>query len=290
MVNISGASATGNRTRWARWVGYTAFAWALLFSLMHLYWGIEASTTGRLTVPGRAITAGGRVDGSAWAAYAVILCIMGVLVALLRFRGERMTRRTQLAVVGAACTAMTAYVVYSFTANDFQWLIAPGVLCAAAAVIALALIQPWGRAIPRRLLLLLAWVGGAILILKTLYGASVQVLAVAGVITWQQMQTLIGAPASQAPTAQEGVQMTLWNFLFWNPWFLLGGVLFCALAWLAGRGGPWRSPGVRLTAETPRTPERNSGILNNNLEERERPTVKYLTSTRAVSRERSTTT
>ena len=148
MVNISGASATGNRTRGARWVGYTAFGWALLFSLMHLYWGIEASTTGRLTVPGGAITAGGRVDGSAWVAYAVILCIMGVLVALLRFRGEGMTRRTQLAVVGSACTAMTAYVVYAFTANDFQWLIAPGVLCAAAAVIALALIQPWGASSP----------------------------------------------------------------------------------------------------------------------------------------------
>jgi hypothetical protein len=183
MVNISGASATGNRTRWARWVGYTAFAWALLFSLMHLYWGIEASTTGRLTVPGGAITAGGRVDGSAWVAYAVILCIMGVLVALLRFRGEGMTRRTQLGVVGAASTAMTSYVVYAFSANDFQWLIAPSVLCAAAAVIALALIQPWGRVIPRRLLLFLAWFGGAFLILKTLYGASVQVLAVAGVIT-----------------------------------------------------------------------------------------------------------
>jgi hypothetical protein len=180
MVNISSAPATGDRTRS---VGYTAFAWALLFSLMHLYWGIEASTTGRLTVPGGAITAGGRVDGSAWVPYAVILCLMGVLVAVLRFRGERMTRRTQLAVVGAACTAMTAYVVYAFSANDFQWLIAPGVLCAAAAAIALALIQPWGRVIPRRLLLLLAWFGGMLLILKTLYGASVQVLAVAGVIT-----------------------------------------------------------------------------------------------------------
>ena len=60
-------------------------------------------------------------------------------------------------------------------------------------------------------------------------------LAVTGVITWQQAQTLIGAPVSQAPTTQEGVYMTLWNFLVWNPWFLLGGILFCALAWLARR-------------------------------------------------------
>jgi hypothetical protein len=47
------------------------------------------------------------------------------------------------------------------------------------------------------------------------------------------VQILIGAPASQAPTAQEGIQVTIWNLLVWNPWFLLGGILFCALAWLA---------------------------------------------------------
>jgi hypothetical protein len=160
---------------------------------------------------------------------------MSVLIALLRFRGERMPRWMQRGVVGTACAAMTAYVIYTFTANGFQWLIAPGVLCAVGAVMALALIQPWGRVISRPLLLLLTWVGSAILILKTLYGASVQVLAVTDVISWQQAQTLIGAPVSQAPTAQEGAHMTLWNFLVWNPWFLLGGVLFCALAWLARR-------------------------------------------------------
>jgi hypothetical protein len=234
MVNRSGASAAGKRTKWARWIGYAACGWALLFSLMHLYWGIEVST-GRLIVPGGDMAAGGGVDGSAWALYAGILCVMGVLIALLRFRGERMPRWMQRGVVGTACAAMTAYVVYAFTANGFQWLIAPGVLCAVGAVMALALIQPWGRVISRPLLLLLAWVGGAILILKTLYGALVQALAVVGVISWQRVQILIGAPASQAPTAQEGVQMTLWNLLVWNPWFLLGGILFCALAWLARR-------------------------------------------------------
>jgi hypothetical protein len=221
MADISGASAAAKRTRWARRAGYAACAWALLFSLVHLYWGIEVSAR-RLTVPGVAMAAGGSVDGSAWALYAGILGVMAVLVGLLRFRGGRMPRRMQRGVVGTAWAAMTTYVAYAYAVNGFQWLIAPGVLFAAGSVIALALIQPWGRVIPRPLLLLLAWVGGSLLILKTLYGASVQVLAVTGVITWQQMQILIGAPASQAPTAQEGTHMTLWNFLIWNPWFLLG--------------------------------------------------------------------
>lgn len=155
-MKSSGASAAGKRTRWARWIGYAACGWALIFSLVHLYWGIEVST-GRLTVPRGAMAAGGRVEGSAWVAYAGILCVMGGIVALLRFSADRMPRWIQRAVVGAACAAMTAYVVYAFTANGFQWLIAPGVLCAAGAVIALALIQRRGRVIPRPLLLLLAW-------------------------------------------------------------------------------------------------------------------------------------
>jgi len=51
--------------------------------------------------------------------YAGILCVMGVLVALLRFRSERMPRWMQRAVVGTACAAMTAYVVYAFAKNGF---------------------------------------------------------------------------------------------------------------------------------------------------------------------------
>jgi hypothetical protein len=141
----------------------------------------------------------------------------------------------RLGAVGVACAAMTAYVIYAFTVNGFVWLLAAGVLFAAGSVIGLALIQPWGRVIPRPLLLLFAWTGGALLLFKTLYGALLQVLAVAGVITWQQVQRLIGAPEAQAPTIQEGAQETLVNFFVWNPWFLLGGILFCALAWLARR-------------------------------------------------------
>jgi len=234
MVDGSGATTAGKRTRWALRIGYAACSWALLFALVHLYWGIEA-TTGRFTVPGGTTAALGRGGSFAWALSAGIVCVVGAIVALLRFRGERMSRRMQLGAVGVACAAMTAYTIYAFTVNGFMWLLAAGVLFAAGAVIALALIQPWGRVIPQPLLLLFAWIGGTLLLLKTLYGALLQALAVAGVITWQQVQRFIGAPEGQAPTIQEGVQDALMNFLVWNPWFLLGGILFCTLAWLARR-------------------------------------------------------
>jgi hypothetical protein len=146
MVKRSNAAA-GNGMLRAEWVGYAACGWALVFSFMHLYWGIEAATAGTVTVPGWTTTAprGSSID---WVLYGGILCVVGVLVALLRFRGERLTRRMQLSAVGAVCAAMTAYVAYTFSVNGFMWLIVPGVLCAVGAVIALALIQAWGRAMP----------------------------------------------------------------------------------------------------------------------------------------------
>ena len=55
-------------------------------------------------------------------------------------------------------------------------------------------------------------------------------LAVFSVISWQQEQTLIGAPISQAPLT---LQQMLSKNLIWGTWFLLGGILFCLLAWLA---------------------------------------------------------
>ena len=155
VMNGSGSSTTGKRARWALRIGYSACGWALLFALVHLYWGIEVST-GRLIVPGGTATAVSGGHSFAWALYAGILSVMGLLITLLRFRGERMPRWTRLGAVGLACAVMTAYVVYAFTVNGFMWLIAPGALFAVGSVIALALIQPWGRVIPRPLLLLLA--------------------------------------------------------------------------------------------------------------------------------------
>lgn len=231
---ISDVSETSKRKHAATWVGYAACAWSALFALAHFYWGIEATTTGRLTVPNGTINVGRGPDtGSgmifAWVITISILCALGGLIVLFGTRGESMSRGMRLGATGVGVVAMTVYVSYSFTVNGFVWLIAPGVLCAFGAAISLALIQPWGRFIPRWLLLLLAWLGGAIMIVHELYGGTLQALAVTGMISWQQEHFLIGAPATQAPLT---ISQFMNQNLIWGTWFLLGGLLFCVLAWL----------------------------------------------------------
>ena len=73
-------------------------------------------------------------------------------------------------------------------------------------------------------------IAGQIMIVHELYGGILQGLAVTGMISWQQEHLLIGAPATQASLT---VQQFLTQNLIWGTWFLLGGFLFCVLAWLA---------------------------------------------------------
>lgn len=81
-----------------------------------------------------------------------------------------------------------------------------GVLCVLGAVIALALVRPWGRMISRRTLLVLAWIGGGALLMRGVVGLVQDVLIVAG-------------PGNGwYPT------------MLYDPWFLVGEVLFCAAA------------------------------------------------------------
>ena len=88
-----------------------------------------------------------------------------------------------------------------------------GVLCVLGAVIALALVRPWGRTITRWTLLVLAWAGGVMLLLRGGVGLVQDVLIVAG-------------PGNGwYPT------------MLYDPWFLVGGVLFCAAAHLSDREG-----------------------------------------------------
>ena len=84
------------------------------------------------------------------------------------------------------------------------------VLKLAGGGLALALIRPWGRKLPRRWLLRAAWGAAALL---TLYGA-LQTASVALV------RLDIVNPDPPVPSS-----VLWWRLLLWEPWFLLWGVL-----------------------------------------------------------------
>lgn len=96
--------------------------------------------------------------------------------------------------------AQVAFANPLFLAYD---LVVAG-LCACAVVVALALVQPWGRKLPRRLLGYFAWGGTALLALRS----------VASLI--QSLYLLVVGE---------------YDFQLWEYWFYLGAILFGACTW-----------------------------------------------------------
>jgi hypothetical protein len=87
-----------------------------------------------------------------------------------------------------------------------------GILKAAAGVAVLALIQPWGRMFPRWLLRLGVWAAGIIFVVYALVNLIQHGLMGLGV---NEIAPMIGTSSA-----------VLWHLLFWDPFWLLGGVLF----------------------------------------------------------------
>lgn len=91
-----------------------------------------------------------------------------------------------------------------------------GVLKLIAGIIALACVQTWGHRIPRWFLLLGGWTAG---IIFTLYG-------IAGIVEKLLWETGV----RDVPTSF-GDDRVRWYLLFWDPFWLLGGLLFIAAIW-----------------------------------------------------------
>jgi hypothetical protein len=89
------------------------------------------------------------------------------------------------------------------------WL--TGVLKVAAALIAMAFVLPVGRRIPRRLLLVAGWAAAVVLLM---YGG----------LGW--VQALLWEADLQAIPAAVGARAARWKLIFWDPFWLLGGLLF----------------------------------------------------------------
>jgi hypothetical protein len=88
----------------------------------------------------------------------------------------------------------------------------------AGGVLALALVRPWGRRLPRWPLTLLAWCGAVLL---TLYGGLNVVLGGLGLLG------VFGTPAD--PSALR------WHVAVWDLWFLVWGLLLLATVLLRRR-------------------------------------------------------
>ncbi|MBW3634432.1 MAG: DUF3995 domain-containing protein [Chloroflexi bacterium] len=100
-------------------------------------------------------------------------------------------------------------------ANDPVVLWATAGLKVQAGMLALALIQPWGQLLPRRVLIAAAWAAGLLL---TLYGS-------ANLVDHGRMVTGL----RETPEVL-GEQAVRWHLLLWDPVWLLGGILFLTAA------------------------------------------------------------
>lgn len=94
------------------------------------------------------------------------------------------------------------------TLMAFVW--ASVVVKGAIGVLALALVQPWGRRLPRCRLLPAAWTAAALL---TLYG-----------VLQETSVVLVKFGVIETPEPRDSSAL-LWRLLVWEPWFLVWGVL-----------------------------------------------------------------
>jgi hypothetical protein len=98
--------------------------------------------------------------------------------------------------------------------------IAAGVLKVAGGLLALALVRPWGLAVPRRLLLCVAWAASMVL---TAYGG---LLVAVGTLV------LTGVLGPSGPVDRTALR---WHVMVWDLWFLVWGLLLGVAAWHYGR-------------------------------------------------------
>ena len=94
-------------------------------------------------------------------------------------------------------------------ATPWKWAydVAVAAMCVIAVPVALAPVMSWGRHVPRRLVYTLAWIGSALLVLR-----SVASLAQAGYLI----------ASGRFRLADMGI---------WEPWFYLGATLFSLSTW-----------------------------------------------------------
>ncbi|MEV0408160.1 DUF3995 domain-containing protein [Actinoallomurus sp. NPDC050550] len=120
------------------------------------------------------------------------------------------------------------------------WFVASYWLMFAAAIIgvllALATVQPWGRRLPRRLLLITTWTLGVLMILRSIGPIGFGLLGDTMVLTG-----LRPPPAEHAELARH---LATWDLTLWSPFFLIWGALWTTTAWSFTRTKTQRQPAL----------------------------------------------
>lgn len=124
-----------------------------------------------------------------------------------------------LALGGTAILPAFAPTVATFPQLRMaNWIASLGL--GVGAVLALALARPWGRRIPRSILLAATWLGCVVPAAHGIYGIVNRVSVITGISTLN----------AQAFTLPKDVWV-LWDLLVFEPWFLFAGILFGASGW-----------------------------------------------------------
>lgn len=147
-----------------------------------------------------------------WAAYAA--CALALLSAVPSFYWA-LGGTAGLDTVGGAIEELAL----SHDAKGVALGAGAGVVKLAGGLLALALVRPWGRVVPRRLRLGAAWGGSVIL---TLYGG---LLVAVGALV------LTGVIDPSGPVDRTALR---WHVMLWDAWFLAWGLMLGAAAWQHG--------------------------------------------------------
>lgn len=166
-----------------------------------------AATVDQSSLSGRGL-ASGRSPSDLWAGYAA--CTWALLFAAASFYWA----------AGGTLGADTVSTQIKRLPAIAALLLAVAVAKVVGGLLALSLVCGWGAVLPRRLRLRVSWAAGVGMVL---YGAAN--LAVRGVMA-------VGV--IRPPASMHSSQAT-WHLALWDPWWLLGGILFCAAAWAYGR-------------------------------------------------------
>lgn len=178
-----------------------------------------------------------RIRWARWASYAAIAwCVLfGGLHLYWALGGT----------VGFAAMSMPSNKIFALTRDPLYIGMTWGVVfaCAFGAFLALASTQPWGQRIPQWLLLTPLWIACGLCLVRGIGTLTQTALIIVGVFPFEP---LLG------PDALAWYRYLLIDSIFYSPWFILGGLLFGATAWLVHQRGAGLVGRNLLTVGQPR--------------------------------------